>query len=94
MTHVTVSDSIRTQLGSLREPLALCDEAGNLLGTFTPATALTEHQRIAMTLPHDLLYPEISAEELQRVLREEGRIPHDEVVRKAKELSVIACDPQ
>ena len=87
MTHVTVSDSIRTQLGSLSEPLALCDEAGNLLGTFTPATALTEHQRIAMTLPHDILFPEIPAEELQRALREEGRIPHDEVVRKAKEFS-------
>ena len=86
MTHVTVSDSIRTQLGSLSEPLALCDEAGNLLGTFTPAAALTEHQRIAMTLPHDLLYPGIPAEELQRVLREQGRIPHDEVVRKAQEV--------
>jgi len=38
-----------------------------------------------MTLPHDILYPEIYADELQRALREEGRIPHDEVVRKAKE---------
>ena len=85
MTHITVSGSMRTQLGSISEPLALCDEAGNLLGTFTPATALTEHQRIAMTLPHDLLYPEIPAEELQRALRDEGRIPHDEVVRKATE---------
>ncbi len=86
MTHITLPDSITTQLGSLSEPLALCDEAGNLLGAFTPATALTEHQRIAMTLPHDLLYPEIPAEELQKALREEGRIPHDEVVQKAKEV--------
>ena len=85
MTHITLSDSIRTQLGSLTEPLALCDEAGNLLGAFTPATALTEHQRIAMMLPHDILYPEIPAEELRRAIREEGRIPHDEVVRKASE---------
>jgi hypothetical protein len=85
MTHITVSDSVRRQLGSFSEPLALCDQAGNLLGTFTPATALSEHQRIAMMLPRDLLYPEIPAEELQRALREEGRIPHDEVVRKAKE---------
>jgi hypothetical protein len=84
MTHITLSNSIRTQLGSLSLPLALCDEAGNLLGTFTPAAALTEHQRIALTLPHDHLYPEIPAEELQSAIREEGRIPHDEVVRKAK----------
>jgi hypothetical protein len=33
MTHITVSDRIKAQLGSSREPLVLCDEAGNPLGT-------------------------------------------------------------
>ena len=85
MTHITLSDSIRAQLGSLSEPLVLCDEAGNPLGTFTPVTALTEHQRMAMTLPENLLDSGTPAEELRRRLREERRVPHDEVLRKAKQ---------
>ncbi len=85
MIHLTLSDNIRSQLGSLTEPLVLCDEAGIPLGTFTPVTRLTEHQRIAMTLPDHLLDSGTPAEELRRRLREEARIPHEEVLRKAKQ---------
>lgn len=85
MTHMTLSNSMRAQLGSLNEPLVLCDEAGNPLGTFTPVTKLTEHQRIAMTLPDHLLDSGTPTEELRRRLHEEARIPHEEVLRKAKQ---------
>ena len=84
MTHITVTDNMRSQLGSLNEPLVLCDEAGNPLGTFTPLTKLTEHQRIAMTLPDHLLDSATPAEELRRQLGEEPRVSHEEVLRRAK----------
>jgi hypothetical protein len=48
-------------------------------------TKLTEHQRIAMTLPAYLLDSGTPTEELRRRLREEARIPHEEVLRKAKQ---------
>ena len=88
MTHFTLSDSIGAQLGSLSEPLVLCDEAGNPLGMFTPMTRLTAHQRIAMTLPNHLLDSGTPTEELRRRLREEPRIPHEEVLWKVKHFSV------
>ncbi len=85
MTHINLPDSMRSQLGSLSEPLVLCDEAGNPLGTFTPVTKLTEHQRIALTVPDHLLDSGTPTEELRRRLREE-RIPHEEVLQIAKHL--------
>jgi hypothetical protein len=85
MTHITLSDSMRAQLGSLSEPLVLCDEAGNPLGTFTPVTRLTDHQRVAMTLPNHLLESNTPAEELRRRLRDEPRITQEEIMRKAKQ---------
>ena len=84
MTHINLSDRMRSQLGSLNEPLVLCDEAGNPLGTFTPVTKLAEHLRIAMTLPDHLLDSRTPPEELRRRLREEVRVPHEEVLRTAK----------
>jgi hypothetical protein len=80
MTHVTVSDRLKTQLGASGEPLVLCDEAGNPLGTFTPLNRLTEQQRIAMTLPDHLRDSKVPVEELRRRLRDEPRIPHEEVM--------------
>jgi hypothetical protein len=86
VTHINLPDSMRSQLGSLSEPLVLCDEAGNPLGTFTPVTKLTEHQRIALTVPDHLLDSGTPTEELRRRLREEARIPHEEVLQIAKHL--------
>ena len=86
MTHVTLPDSIRSQLGSLNEPFVLCDEAGKPLGTYTPVTELTEHQRISLTLPNHLRQSKLPLEELDRRLRDEPGIPHEEVLRKVKEL--------
>jgi len=86
VTHITLSDSIRSQLGDLSEPLVLCDDAGNLLGTFTSVAKLTEQQRIALTLPDHLLNSAIPREEMDRRLREELRIPHEEVMEKVKQL--------
>ena len=85
MTRITIPDSVRAQLGGLNKPVVFCDETGNPLGTFAPVTALTEHERIAMTLPDDQLDSATPTEELHRRLREEGRVPHEEVARKAKQ---------
>jgi hypothetical protein len=86
MTHITVPDSMKTQLGASSAPLVICDKAGNPLGTFTPVSRLTEQQRIAMTLPEHLLDSRLPVEELNRRLREEPGIPHEEVMRKVREL--------
>ena len=85
MTHVTITDSVKEQLGTLKEPLALFDESGKPLGTFTPVTKLTNHQRIAMTLPDHLLDSKLPVEELNRRLREEPGVPHEEVMRKVRQ---------
>jgi len=85
MIRIVIPDNVRAQLGDLSRPLVFCDEAGHPLGTFSPATTPTEHQRVAMTLPDDQLDSDTPTEELRRRLREEGRIPHEEVVRKAKQ---------
>jgi hypothetical protein len=37
MTKVIVEPALRAKLRNLAEPLELCDEAGHLLGRFTPA---------------------------------------------------------
>jgi hypothetical protein len=86
MTRITLSESIKTQLGDLSKPLALYDENGAPLGTFTPTSKLTEQQRIAMTLPEHLLDSPVSVEELDRRLREEPLIPHEEVMAEVMEL--------
>lgn len=86
MTHITLSDSIKAQLGALGEPLAFFDEAGTPLGTFTPVNRLTEHQRVAMTLPEHLLDSKLPVEELNRRLREEPGIPHEEVMKQVMKL--------
>jgi hypothetical protein len=86
MTHVTIPPSMKAQLGPLNERLVLCDEAGNPLGTFTPVSKLSEQQRIAMTLPDHVLDSKLPIEEHKRRLREEPGIPHEEVMRKVREL--------
>jgi len=85
MTHITLSNSTKAQLGALSEPLAFFDETGTPLGTFTPVSRLTEQQRIAMTLPEDLLDSKVPVEELRRRLREEPRIPHAEVMEQLRQ---------
>jgi hypothetical protein len=85
MTHITLSDNIRSQLGALDEPLVLFDDAGNPLGTFTPVANLNEHQRIALTLPDHLLDSRLPLEELDRRLHDEPGIPHEEVLREVHE---------
>ena len=85
MTHITLSNSMKAQLGALSEPLAFFDETGAPLGTFTPVSGLTEHQRVAMTLPEHLLDSKVPVEELRRRLREEPRIPHEEVMEQLRQ---------
>jgi hypothetical protein len=85
MPRITIPNNVRAQLGGLSEPLVFCDESGNPLGTFAPIKDLTEHQRIAMGLPDDQLDSATPVEELRRRLHEEGRVDHEEVVRKAKQ---------
>ncbi len=85
MTHVTLSKSMKAQLGDLSEPLAFFDETGTPLGMFTPVSGLTEQQRIAMTLPEHLLDSKVPVEGLRRRLREEPRIPHEEVMQQLRQ---------
>ena len=85
MTHITISASMKSQLDSACEPLVLCDEAGTPLGTFTPVSRLTEHERIALTLPDHLRHSKVPVEELRRRLREEPRIPHEEVMEQFRQ---------
>jgi hypothetical protein len=64
MNRVTLDASMRAKLNDLTRPLEFCDEAGHVLGRFTPT-------------PHPSLYeglePQISREELERRKRSKGK---------------------
>jgi hypothetical protein len=61
MTRVTVDAQLRSKLLNLSEPLDLCDEAGRLVGFFTP---------ISNVPPPGYTEPPLSNEEWKR--RQEG----------------------
>ncbi len=85
MIRITIPGNLVEQLNPSK-PVVLCDEGGNPLGTFTPVSKLTEQQRIAMTLPEHLLDSPTPLEELNRRLREERPIPHEEVMKEIMEM--------
>ncbi|MBP87945.1 MAG: hypothetical protein CMJ64_14680 [Planctomycetaceae bacterium] len=50
-----VDQSTRTKLGNLESPLELCDEAGRVLGIFTPAADPAVYQGVdSPTSPEEL----------------------------------------
>jgi hypothetical protein len=56
MTRVLVDESLRQKLLKLQQPMELCDDAGNVVGVFTPVSTAKE--------------PLLSEEEMQRRERE------------------------
>lgn len=63
MTKVLVNDTLRGLLPSLSEPIVFCNDQGEVLGQFIPATPTM----VGHTEP-----PPLSEEELQRRLKEPG----------------------
>lgn len=65
MTKVTVDAELRARLNGLRDPLELCDEAGQTVGHFLPPSAY-----------RDMLYAwanaQVDEDELERASREPG----------------------
>ena len=57
MTKITLDPILRHTLPDLSQPFALCDEAGNLLGRFIPAS----------------LEPPLSRQEIDRRKQNKGR---------------------
>ena len=63
MTRVIVGPDVWASLAAIKGPTQLCDEAGHVLGYFTPA---------AEKPLYDKVQPRISEEELQRRRQEKG----------------------
>ena len=57
MTTLTLDPNLRVKLPDLSQPFALCDEAGNILGRYIPAS----------------LGPPISRAEIERRKQEKGK---------------------
>ena len=72
MTKLIVSDDLRTMLSRLAAPVELCDEAGQTLGYFHPATA-TNAEGTEYISP-------FTREELQRRRQERSGRPLAEIL--------------
>jgi len=70
MDRIMVNGPLSEQLAAFAQPVAVVDENGRRLGHFVPA--------LAMTTSDDCPY---SAEQLQRMRREEGGRPLPEIWR-------------
>lgn len=57
MTRVIVDDALRVRLCNFSENLALCDEAGNVVGHFVPMIDVSQWEPAS---------PDVSEEELDR----------------------------
>jgi hypothetical protein len=57
MTRVVIDATMKSKLHNLTEPLVLCDESGNVLGTVIPSVDLSEYEPCG---------PQVSDEELER----------------------------
>lgn len=71
MTRVVINDTLRNLLPNLSEPLVFCDDQGQILGQFFPATPSVVGQ---------IEPPPLSEEELQRRLTEEPTYTTAEVI--------------
>ena len=69
MTKVVLDKRARAQLHDLKETMQFVDEAGQLLGTFTPNVDLA------------LLKPQISEDEIKKRLAQGGGRPLAEILR-------------
>ncbi len=65
MTRIVIDPEVREKLHNLTEPLELCDEAGRVLATLTPAIS---------SPPCDETEPQISLDEVLRRKQSKGKI--------------------
>jgi hypothetical protein len=73
MTNITVVGEIGRQLSKIQNSVAVCDEAGHLIGLFTPAADLNRE-------------PTIGEEELDRRAKEEPLYRTSEVLAHLRTL--------
>lgn len=64
MTRVVLDASLRAKLNDLTHPLEFCDEAGHVLGRFTPTPDASRYEA---------LEPQISRDEMERRKRSKGK---------------------
>jgi hypothetical protein len=63
MTRVIIGPDVWASLAAIKAPTQLCDEAGRVLGYFTPVADKSLYEKVQ---------PPISDEELQRRRQEKG----------------------
>jgi len=63
MTRVLMSETLRSLLHNLSQPLELCDESGRILATVIPVVDQSQYEPVE---------PVLSQEELQRRRQEPG----------------------
>jgi hypothetical protein len=71
MTRIIVDPATRAKLADARDPLELCDDSGHLSGHFIPLPDADERS---------LMEPQVSDEELDRRVREEGGRSLEEIL--------------
>jgi hypothetical protein len=82
MTRVTIDDDLRQKLLGLNKALELCDERGNVVARLQPSTPWTDPDN------WELLTPEVSEEELERLRNsDEPRYTTQEVLDYLKSLN-------
>jgi hypothetical protein len=64
MTQVLVTETLRSMLHNLSQPLELCDESGQILACVFPMLDLSQYEP---------LEPQISREEMQRRKQSKGK---------------------
>ena len=75
MTKVIIDNKTRAQFHDLKETLEFVDEAGNLLGLFTP------------NIDVELLKPQIREDEINRRLAQGGGRPLSEILHDLEKRS-------
>jgi hypothetical protein len=69
MTRVRVDETLRQKLLDLQQPLELCDDAGKVVGVFTPVSTAKEPLLSEEELQRREQEPDYSTEEVLAELR-------------------------
>jgi hypothetical protein len=70
MTRVHLDETLRQKLLNLQQPLELCDDAGKVVGVFTPMTTAAEPLLSEEELQRREQEPDYSTEEVLAQLRQ------------------------
>ena len=79
MTRLVVDAQTTEKLRGVTESLELCDEAGNVLGTFRPSENSPAFRAWLKTLDHGL-----SEEEVQRRISSPDKLSTEQVVQRLR----------